>query len=60
MDELLPAMKPGSCVAIHSTIHPDSCKALAAEAAVAEQGVHILVACETPVAVLLPLEHGKR
>jgi 3-hydroxyisobutyrate dehydrogenase len=33
MDELLPAMKPGSIIAIHSTIHPDSCKALAAGAA---------------------------
>ncbi len=33
MDELLPAMKAGSCIAIHSTIHPESCKALAAEAA---------------------------
>lgn len=33
MDELLPAMKAGSCIAIHSTIHPESCKKLAAEAA---------------------------
>jgi 3-hydroxyisobutyrate dehydrogenase len=33
IDELLPAMKPGSRIVIHSTIHPDTCKALAAEAA---------------------------
>jgi 3-hydroxyisobutyrate dehydrogenase len=33
MDELLPAMNPGSRIAIHSTIHPDTCRALAAEAA---------------------------
>jgi 3-hydroxyisobutyrate dehydrogenase len=40
MSELLPAMKPGSCIAIHSTIHPDHCKALAAEAAA--RGVALL------------------
>ena len=40
MDELLPAMKPGSCIVIHSTIHPDSCKALAAQAAA--RGVALL------------------
>jgi 3-hydroxyisobutyrate dehydrogenase len=31
--ELLPAMVSGSILVIHSTIHPDSCKALAAKAA---------------------------
>jgi 3-hydroxyisobutyrate dehydrogenase len=40
MDELLPAMKSGSVIAIHSTIHPDSCKALAAEAAA--RGIAVL------------------
>ncbi|UVO55758.1 NAD(P)-dependent oxidoreductase [Sphingomonas sp. SUN039] len=40
MDELLPAMKPGSVIVIHSTIHPDSCKALAAQAAA--RGVALL------------------
>jgi 3-hydroxyisobutyrate dehydrogenase-like beta-hydroxyacid dehydrogenase len=33
VDALLPAMRPGSRIAIHSTIHPDSCIALAREAA---------------------------
>jgi 3-hydroxyisobutyrate dehydrogenase len=28
-DDLIPAMKPGSRIAIHSTIHPDTCVALA-------------------------------
>jgi 3-hydroxyisobutyrate dehydrogenase len=40
MDELLPAMKPGSCIAIHATIHPDSCMAFAASAAA--RGVALL------------------
>ncbi|TAL02294.1 MAG: NAD(P)-dependent oxidoreductase [Rhodospirillaceae bacterium] len=31
--ELIPAMRPGSCIAIHSTILPNTCKALAAQAA---------------------------
>ena len=32
-DAVLPAMRPGSRIVIHSTIHPDSCLTLAAEAA---------------------------
>lgn len=32
-DAVLPAMRPGARIVIHSTIHPDSCAALAAEAA---------------------------
>lgn len=32
-DELIPAMAPGGCVAIHSTVHPELCKTLAAQAA---------------------------
>jgi 3-hydroxyisobutyrate dehydrogenase-like beta-hydroxyacid dehydrogenase len=32
-DAVLPAMRPGTRVIIHSTIHPDTCKTLAAEAA---------------------------
>lgn len=32
-DELIPAMRPGSRIAIHSTVHPDLCKALAQQAA---------------------------
>jgi 3-hydroxyisobutyrate dehydrogenase-like beta-hydroxyacid dehydrogenase len=31
-DELIPAMRPGGLIAIHSTIHPDTCKALEARA----------------------------
>ena len=31
--ELLPAMRPGSRVAIHSTIHPDTCRAMEQDAA---------------------------
>jgi 3-hydroxyisobutyrate dehydrogenase-like beta-hydroxyacid dehydrogenase len=31
-DQLIPAMKPGGRIAIHSTIHPDTCKALEADA----------------------------
>lgn len=37
---LLPAMRPGSLVAIHSTIHPDTCTALAKQAA--ECGVSLI------------------
>lgn len=40
IDELLPAMKPGSRIMIHSTIHPETCKALATEAAA--RGVALL------------------
>jgi 3-hydroxyisobutyrate dehydrogenase len=32
-NELIPAMKPGSRIVIHSTIHPDHCQQLAAKAA---------------------------
>lgn len=32
-NDLIPAMKPGSCIAIHSTIHPETCRTLAAKAA---------------------------
>jgi 3-hydroxyisobutyrate dehydrogenase len=31
-DELMPAMAPGGCIAIHATIHPELCKALARRA----------------------------
>jgi 3-hydroxyisobutyrate dehydrogenase len=31
--ELIPAMRPGGRIAIHSTIHPDTCRALAVQAA---------------------------
>ena len=31
-NDLIPAMKPGSCIAIHSTIHPETCRALAGKA----------------------------
>jgi 3-hydroxyisobutyrate dehydrogenase len=30
--ELIPALRPGACVAIHSTVHPDTCRMLAQEA----------------------------
>ena len=40
MDTLLPAMKPGSRIAIHSTVHPDLCRALASAAAV--RGIALL------------------
>lgn len=39
-DELIPAMKPGSRIVIHSTIHPDHCQQLAAKAAA--QGIALL------------------
>ena len=39
-DALLPTMRAGSRIAIHSTIHPDSCVALAAQAA--ERGVALI------------------
>lgn len=32
-DELVPAMRPGSVLVIHSTVNPELCKALASEAA---------------------------
>ncbi len=37
---LLPVMRPGAVLAIHSTIHPDTCHAVAAQAA--ERGIHVL------------------
>ena len=39
-DDLIPAMKAGSIIAIHSTVHPERCRALAAEAA--KRGVALL------------------
>ncbi|RJF94274.1 NAD(P)-dependent oxidoreductase [Sphingomonas cavernae] len=39
-DELVPAMRPGSLLAIHSTILPESCEALAARCAAG--GIHFL------------------
>ena len=39
-DALIPAMRPGSRIAIHSTIHPDTCVALAAQAA--ERGIGLI------------------
>jgi 3-hydroxyisobutyrate dehydrogenase-like beta-hydroxyacid dehydrogenase len=37
---LLPGMRAGAILAIHSTVHPDTCRAVAAQAA--ERGVHVL------------------
>jgi 3-hydroxyisobutyrate dehydrogenase len=37
---LLAAMKPGSVIAVHSTVHPDTCRKLAKNAAV--QGVSVI------------------
>jgi hypothetical protein len=34
-------------------------KNLAAKAAVTEESVHVLVARETPMAILFPFEHGQ-
>jgi 3-hydroxyisobutyrate dehydrogenase-like beta-hydroxyacid dehydrogenase len=39
-DQLIPAMRPGGRIAIHSTIHPDTCKALAKQAA--ERGLWLI------------------
>jgi 3-hydroxyisobutyrate dehydrogenase-like beta-hydroxyacid dehydrogenase len=39
-DELLPVMKPGSRIAIHSTVHPETCKKLAQRAA--EKGIAVI------------------
>ena len=44
VSEMLPAMKPGSRIVIHSTVHPDTCKALAAEA-----GAHGVALLDAPV-----------
>jgi 3-hydroxyisobutyrate dehydrogenase-like beta-hydroxyacid dehydrogenase len=32
-DQLIPAMRPGSIIAIHSTVHPDTCRAVETQAA---------------------------
>lgn len=40
INKLLPAMKPGSRIVIHSTIHPETCKELAVEAS--KRGVALL------------------
>ncbi len=39
-DELIPAMAPGGVLVIHSTVHPELCKALAAECA--ERGLALV------------------
>ncbi len=39
-DELIPAMRPGGCIMIHSTVQPDLCKKLAKQAA--ERGIAFL------------------
>ncbi|CAN7313274.1 NAD(P)-dependent oxidoreductase [Phenylobacterium sp. LjRoot225] len=39
-DQLIPAMRPGSRIAIHSTVHPDTCRAVEAQAAA--RGVRII------------------
>lgn len=39
-DALIPAMRAGSLIAIHSTIHPETCRALAAQAAA--RGIKLL------------------
>ena len=39
-DRLLPQMRAGSILAIHSTIHPETCRAVAAQAA--QHGIHVL------------------
>jgi 3-hydroxyisobutyrate dehydrogenase len=37
---LLPAMRPGSVIAVHSTIHPDTCREVARQAK--EQDLHVI------------------
>jgi 3-hydroxyisobutyrate dehydrogenase-like beta-hydroxyacid dehydrogenase len=39
-NQLIPAMRPGSLIAIHSTIHPETCQALARQAG--ERGVRLI------------------
>lgn len=39
-DQLVPAMRPASRIAIHSTVHPDTCRAI--EKAAAERGVRVI------------------
>lgn len=43
-DELIPAMRPGTRLVIHSTTHPDTCRDIARQAA-----LHDLVFVEAPV-----------
>ena len=38
-ETLIPAMRPGGCLAIHSTIHPDTARAIASDAAARLIGV---------------------
>lgn len=38
--ELIPAMRPGARIAIHSTVNPETCKAVAAQGA--ERGVRVI------------------
>lgn len=39
-DQLIPAMRPASRIAIHATIHPDTCRLIERQAA--ERGVHLI------------------
>lgn len=39
-DRLIPTMTAGSRIAVHSTIHPDTCRAVARQAA--DQGIHVI------------------
>ncbi|MYM61885.1 NAD(P)-dependent oxidoreductase [Pseudomaricurvus sp. HS19] len=39
-DELIPAMATGGCIAIHSTVHPQLCRELAAAAG--ERGIYLI------------------
>lgn len=39
-EQLVPAMRPGARIAIHSTVHPDTCRAIAKAAA--ERGVRVI------------------
>lgn len=39
-ERLIPAMKAGSRIAIHSTIHPETCRAVARQAS--DKGVHVI------------------
>jgi 3-hydroxyisobutyrate dehydrogenase-like beta-hydroxyacid dehydrogenase len=39
-EQLVPAMRPRSWIAIHSTVHPDTCRAI--EKAAAERGVRVI------------------
>lgn len=52
-EELIPAMRPGSLVAIHSTVHPEVCIALAREAA--QRGIALI---DAPVSGGAPAAAG--